>query len=76
MLKICRIQEKDDLNCFDDNACKRQIDKCQAITDVTECRTTNSIHKRKAFDVTGEQVTNVTNEMEQEETLARNCTNH
>ena len=36
-----------------------KFDKCQAITDVTECRTTNSIHKRKAFDVTGEQVCNV-----------------
>ena len=35
--------------------------------------------KRKAFDVTGEQVINVTNGMEQDETLARsyiNCTNH
>ena len=35
--------------------------------------------KRKTFDVTGEQVTNVTNGMEQVETLARcyiNCTNH
>ena len=79
MLKICRTHKKDDLNCFDDDACKWQIDKCQAITDVTECRTTNSVHKRKTFDVTGEQVTNVTNRMEQEETLARsyiNCTNH
>ena len=78
MLKICRIHKKD-LNCFDDDACKLQIDKCQAITDVTECRTINSIHKRKAFDVTEEQVTNVTNLMEQEETFTRSyidCTNH
>ena len=36
-------------------------------------------YTKGTFDVTGEQVTNVTNGMEQEETLARsyiNCTNH